>query len=139
MSAILKDPLPGMEELSGSRDPVLMIAAKCLQKEPDDRYQSMSDVAEDLAGFIGATSSSSPSKTSPKLLVGIAAAVVIAALGLFLLTGDSNDLGSNDHNLGLLNEDKKVLGFVENTTPLKEKVVGDGSRTKRKNGNRYGS
>ena len=23
-----------------------------------------------------------------------------------------------------LNEDKKVLGFVENTTPLKEKVVG---------------
>ena len=91
MSAILKDPLPGMEELSGSRDPVLMIAAKCLQKEPDDRYQSMSDVAEDLAGFIGAASSSSPSKTSPKLLVGIAAAVVIAALGLFLLTGDSND------------------------------------------------
>ena len=117
MSAILKDPLPGMEELSGSRDPVLMIAAKCLQKEPDDRYQRMSDVAEDLAGFIGATSSSSPSKTSPKLLVGIAAAVVIAALGLFLLTGESNDLGSNDHNLGLLNEDKKP--GVEDTTDSK--------------------
>lgn len=107
MSAILKDPLPGMEELSGSRDPVLMIAAKCLKKEPEERYQNMSDVAEALADFSGSTKPAPSGRTSSKSLIGAAVVVVIAAIGLFFLPGNSDDESQKDSNLGLLNEDEK--------------------------------
>src|SRR4029077_16773225 len=91
MSAILKEDPPDFSETNRNVSPALeRIVQHCLEKNPESRFHSASDVAFDLEHLSG-TSGSSARVTSvetgpprPKLLVAIPAVLLIAAalLGL---------------------------------------------------------
>ena len=128
MSAILTDPLPGMEELSGSKDPILLIAAKCLKKEPNDRYQNMSEVADALADFSRDNTASSRHKTSLNVKIATGIAAVVAFAGFLLFSDNStveNSVNGNrgPHQSGLESSgDETGGGIISQTQALDEEL-----------------
>ena len=91
MLAILKEEPP---ELSGSGrniSPALDHVVKhCLEKDPDDRFQSAHDIAFAISEQSSSPSTSGVQLASPpterrKVLIAVAAIVVLAAFGVFLL------------------------------------------------------
>lgn len=89
IAAILeKNPVP-MNEIQPMTPPILdRIVRKCLEKEPDQRWQSAADLASELkwAGESSQQSSASLSTTKPgKKLFPWVAALALAIAGAFLL------------------------------------------------------
>jgi eukaryotic-like serine/threonine-protein kinase len=93
LNAILKDDPPDFFELNLRVPSVLdRIARHCLEKNPDERFQSARDLAFDLGALSGLTSQTI---TSPRLRgvewrrlwrpIAIIAALTLAALGAFLV------------------------------------------------------
>jgi serine/threonine protein kinase len=103
MSAILKEDPPDFSETNRNVSPALeRIVQHCLEKNPESRFHSASDVAFDLEHLSG-TSGSSTKVTSvataqprSKLLRGIAGALLIALamLGLGWWLGHGNGSAS---------------------------------------------
>jgi Tol biopolymer transport system component/tRNA A-37 threonylcarbamoyl transferase component Bud32 len=96
MSAILKEDPPDFSETNRNISPALeRIVQHCLEKSPESRFHSASDIAFDLehiSGTSGASARVAPIAAAPgrgKLLIALAAGVAIAAamLGLGWMLG----------------------------------------------------
>jgi eukaryotic-like serine/threonine-protein kinase len=96
MSAILKEDPPDFSETNRNISPALeRIVQHCLEKSPESRFHSASDIAfdlEHLSGTSGASARVAPIAAAPargKLLIALAAGVAIAAamLGLGWMLG----------------------------------------------------
>ena len=88
-SIIKDDPRPMSELVPLTPAALEHVVTKCLAKEPDDRWQSAHDVAEELnwiratgsqGGIPGPRLRSAASRTLPWAIVGIFAAALVAAL-----------------------------------------------------------
>ncbi len=100
MSSILKEDPPELNETNRNVSPALeRIVQHCLEKNPESRFHSASDIAFDLEHLSGISGSSARLATSTgvtlprrKLLIGLAAGLALAALvyGLGWWTGKSN-------------------------------------------------
>lgn len=100
MSAILTEPLPEAAELSSAKDPLLNIAARCLEKEAADRFQSMGDVIDALSSTASTSVATSHSPKRPlPLFAGIAGILMLGVLFLFLGDSepDSNTIEDNNN------------------------------------------
>jgi serine/threonine protein kinase/tetratricopeptide (TPR) repeat protein len=90
MSAILKEEPPELSKSGRNISPSLdHIVRHCMEKDPDNRFQSAKDIAFTLleASGPGATAgadSAKPPKGSRRIIVALAALVVLAAVGIFL-------------------------------------------------------
>src|SRR6185503_15396621 len=101
LSAILRDEPPPLESLNADAPPELRrIVRRCLAKDPEQRYQSIKDVANDLrelakaalspnAGqastIVSAAVPASPrSPTRGRLVLAAGAALLVAALAVGL-------------------------------------------------------
>ena len=91
MSAILKEDPPELNETNRNVSPALeRIVQHCLEKKPEGRFHSASDIAfdlEHLSGISGSTSKIAPAvATGPRnnLLTGIAGGVALALIMLGL-------------------------------------------------------
>lgn len=91
MSAILKEDPPELNETNRNVSPALeRIVQHCLEKNPEARFHSASDIAfdlEHLSGISSTTQKLAPVATAPergKLISGIAGALVLA-LAMFAL------------------------------------------------------
>ena len=85
-NAILSDTEPPLEEKRPDAPPLLAhVVSRCLEKEPDRRYQSLRDVQIELSTLADGTGSSSARRPPPKSKRSwkwpIAAAALVAALG----------------------------------------------------------
>ncbi len=100
IAAILKEAPRPMSELQPLAPPALeRIVMRCLEKDPDERFQSARDLAFDLEGMTGAGASPSASvggvapvrrRYAAKAIIGIGLAALLFAAGFFLanrLTG----------------------------------------------------
>ncbi len=91
MVAILKEEPPELSESGRNISPALDHVVKhCLEKDPDDRFQSAHDIAFAISEQSSSPSTSGVHLASPpterrKVLIAVAAVVVLAALGVFLL------------------------------------------------------
>jgi Tol biopolymer transport system component len=92
MSAILKEEPPELNETNRNVSPALeRIVQHCLEKNPEARFHSASDIAfdlEHLSGVSGSTARLAPTAmgathTRRTMLIGIAAAVALAAILYF--------------------------------------------------------
>jgi Tol biopolymer transport system component len=92
MSAILKEEPPELNETNRNVSPALeRIVQHCLEKNPEGRFHSASDIAfdlEHLSGVSGSTARLAPAAlggthTRRTMLMGIAAAVALAAILYF--------------------------------------------------------
>lgn len=93
MSAILKEEPADLSETNRNVSPALeRIVQHCLEKNPEQRFHSASDIAFDLEHLSGASSASASARTTTiattrpkgKLLAGIASALGLALIGLGL-------------------------------------------------------
>jgi Tol biopolymer transport system component len=93
MSSILKEEPPELSETNRNVSPALeRIVHHCLEKNPEGRFHSASDVAFDLEHLSGLSGSSSRIATtgiagagpSRRVLIGVAAGLLLAAGGCFL-------------------------------------------------------
>ena len=75
MHAIVNDAPP---PLAGATPQIERIARRCLAKDPDERYQSMKDLALDLRDFGGAPASPPSRAARPALISALAASIIIA-------------------------------------------------------------
>jgi serine/threonine protein kinase len=96
MSSILKEDPPELNETNRNVSPALeRIVQHCLEKNPESRFHSASDIAfdlEHLSGISGSSTRIAQSTATPsrrKLLIGIASALALACLvyGLGWWTG----------------------------------------------------
>lgn len=98
MSAILKEDPPELNETNRNVSPALeRIVQHCLEKAPEQRFHSASDIAFDLEHLSGVSSSAtklapmagaSPrSRLIPALLAGLAVVIVALALGWWVGRG----------------------------------------------------
>jgi len=67
--------------------PLSAIVAKCLERDPAERYQNAQQILDDLASFQGRAPSGSSitavaAKPKPTLLIGVAAVVVVVLAGM---------------------------------------------------------
>lgn len=90
IAAILNDPSPELPPPPAVPAPLARIAQRCLQKAPDDRFQSAVDltfaltsVRDDLGGRATATG---PARASGRALAWMGAAALLAAAGLSVWT-----------------------------------------------------
>jgi eukaryotic-like serine/threonine-protein kinase len=93
MTAILKEDLPEITELNRSISPALdRIVRHCLEKNPDQRFQSARDLAFDLESLSGASSTAQGKVAQPTTVqrvrrfqpaIAIALVVLAAAAGYF--------------------------------------------------------
>ncbi len=89
MTAILKDDPPDLTETNRNISPALeRIVHHCLEKNPESRFHSASDIAfdlEHLSGISGSTARvAAPKPPRSKLFAGLAAGLVLAAALLAL-------------------------------------------------------
>ena len=91
MSAILKEEPADLSETNRNVSPALeRIVQHCLEKNPEQRFHSASDIAFDLEHLSGASSTSARvtpvtgSRPTSKLLLGVATALAFALLTLAL-------------------------------------------------------
>ena len=94
MAAILRDEPPEFGEAASKIPPVMQrIVRRCLEKRPDERFQSASDLAFALEAISGVTTTMggptmAAARSTPRLLrVAIAAAALVAAVGIGLVIG----------------------------------------------------
>jgi len=91
LSAILRDPVPGSSLTGSGGTPELdRILDHCLEKAPDDRFQTMKDLAFNLLNLLGAvqgTSNSDPDPTPVKIPEPGAAVRASRPRWLLLLSG----------------------------------------------------
>ncbi len=91
MNAILKDDPLDEPTASGTVPPALeRILRHCLEKSPDERFQSARDLAFDLASVTGSSSSGRAavvgptSRRAPRALAGVAALLAAVGVGYWL-------------------------------------------------------
>jgi len=93
MAAILRDEPPDFGEAATKIPPVMQrIIRRCLEKLPDERFQSASDLAFALEAISGVSTMGGPTmaaaqSTSRPLRVAIAAAALVGAVGIGLVIG----------------------------------------------------
>ncbi|HEV8266587.1 MAG TPA: protein kinase [Thermoanaerobaculia bacterium] len=95
MSAVLKDEPPGLDKLPATAPRALeSILRHCLEKSPDDRYQSTLDLAFALESLLGPTETALPSTDAgpvlapaPRRRFGAGGALVLAAAVAAALAG----------------------------------------------------
>ena len=109
MSAILTEPLPDIGELDATADPLLKVAARCLEKEASARFQSMAEVVDAL-NETNEVTPSTPSATKRPMILAIGLAMlIVASTFLFLLINKNKQWrGSagqtNERNATIANE-----------------------------------
>ncbi|HLX86450.1 MAG TPA: protein kinase [Terriglobales bacterium] len=103
MSSILKEEPPELSETNRNVPPALeRIVHHCLEKNPESRFHSASDIAfdlEHLSGLSGSTARLASATETPrrsKLLLGVAAGVAVAGVlyGLGWWTGKGRNIAS---------------------------------------------
>jgi len=108
MYAIMnKTPVPVAQYRSDVPDVLSEIVDRCLEKAPDDRYDSAADLVAELGEVLGTTTSSAPRARSPSraqkrkhLVIGVVASVVVAAAGVVAFASrTSGAAGSLDDNV----------------------------------------
>ncbi|MGE5344618.1 MAG: protein kinase domain-containing protein, partial [Acidithiobacillales bacterium] len=83
IAAILKEEPPGLSGAAGNISPALDdIVKHCLEKDPDQRYQSVRDIASNLSEQLSQPRMSRPQR---KALIAAAFLLVLAVAGVFLL------------------------------------------------------
>ena len=86
MTAILREDPASLAETGRALAPALeRIVSHCLEKKPEQRFQSARDLAFDLASVSGTSATASPSAAPPTL--GRAGSWIAAALAAVLLSG----------------------------------------------------
>ena len=83
LAAVLRDAAPDLGDT-----PIASIVRRCLQKSPDDRFQSARDLSFALKGILGSSDSVRPVSHRPRIAYGVAAvvaAVVIAASSIIIV------------------------------------------------------
>jgi Tol biopolymer transport system component len=90
MNAILKEDPPPLSETNRNLPPALeRIVSHCLEKNPEERFQSARDIAFDLEQLSGSTAGAAPISGKAPARVGLPllAGAVLLALGLGALGG----------------------------------------------------
>jgi Tol biopolymer transport system component len=102
MNAILKEDPPALSETARHLPPALeRIVAHCLEKNPEERFQSARDIAFDLEQLSGSSASTAPlaARRRPPWRWAAAAAVALACLAV-------------GYRLGGQGEDRPVVSFT---------------------------
>ncbi len=106
MYAIInKQPAPLSHYRSDVPDALSDIIDRCLEKAPDDRFDSAADLVAQLDSMPGAATSSAPrsrprSRQRQRLLIGVATSVVLAAIAVGVLSSRiAGAAGSLDHSV----------------------------------------
>jgi Tol biopolymer transport system component len=92
LNAILKEDPPSLSETNRSLPPALeRIVGHCLEKNPEERFQSARDIAFDLEQLSGTSQTAGVAPVSggprPRVGVPLSIAVAVAALGLGVVLG----------------------------------------------------
>jgi TolB-like protein/lipoprotein NlpI len=145
MSSILRDTPPPLTQLNPDLPQHLgRIIGHCLRKEPEERYHSATDIANELrglrkevesrvsgigeGGIVISPPSSASTGTSVRrkgLWVGIVAATVVAAAALFMFIG-RNDGTSRTPGIGRATHSIAVLPFVNMSADPDQEYFSDG-------------
>ncbi|HET9793264.1 MAG TPA: protein kinase [Thermoanaerobaculia bacterium] len=106
LSAILRDDPPPLASASpGMSEPFARIVHRCLEKDPERRYGSTSDLAHDLKGLVASSPSTVAAKTSPplrKFVIPLALALAAAALAAFLFLRHPKPVSEPINSLAIL-------------------------------------
>ncbi|MBH57798.1 MAG: hypothetical protein CMJ82_11500 [Planctomycetaceae bacterium] len=92
MSAILTQPLPEATELEQNDNPILAIAAKCLEKDAQDRFQSMTEVLDALSKASPTNTETVNQRTGKPVALGGVLLLAITLIALFMFGNNSDDV-----------------------------------------------